>query len=573
VKFLFSQLAYFLSQGEVRRNIGALLRYVVVLVALIALYTVIFHVIMARVEGQQHSWLSGLYWTLVVMSTLGFGDITFQSDIGRLFSIVVLLSGILLLLILLPFVFIRFFYAPWLESRIRMRAPRRVHPGLSGHVILSSWDDLAPGLVERFLIHNIPWVVVEADPAAAGRMHDEGLKVIAGDVESSETWANANVTKARMVVANLEDTINTNITLTVRELAPRVAVTALVRSVDSIDVLELSGADIVLPLPQRLGEQLANRATAGNASCHIVGRFGGLGIAEFPVHNTPLQGRSIRDTHLREAIGVSIIGVWERARLVPARPDLVLSDHSVPVVIGTPQQIERLDELLAIYDANPNPVLVLGGGRVGRAASRALRRVGTPVHIVERNDALLGRIGDAADRAFIGDAADRDVLTRAGLDGAPTVLLTTHDDATNIYLTIYCRRLKPDVRLVSRITHAKNVDAVIRAGADFVLSYAQLGVDSILAALLGNDLVVLGEGVHLFRIPLPGALAGVSLVDSAIGARTGLNVIAIERPDSDSFQPAPGDRLQAADTLVVVGSAEQRQAFAGLWPGAGAESS
>jgi Trk K+ transport system NAD-binding subunit len=190
------------------------------------------------------------------------------------------------------------------------------------------------------------------------------------------------------------------------------------------------------------------------------------------------------------------------------------------------------------------------------------------VHIVERNDALLGRIGDAADRAFIGDAADRDVLTRAGLDGAPTVLLTTHDDATNIYLTIYCRRLKPDLRLVSRITHAKNVDAVIRAGADFVLSYAQLGVDSILAALLGNDLVVLGEGVHLFRIPVPRTLAGVSLVDSAIGARTGLNVIAIERPDSDSFQPGPGDRLQAADTLLVVGSAEQRQAFAGLWPGA-----
>jgi K+/H+ antiporter YhaU regulatory subunit KhtT len=64
-------------------------------------------------------------------------------------------------------------------------------------------------------------------------------------------------------------------------------------------------------------------------------------------------------------------------------------------------------------------------------------------------------------------------------------------------------------------------------------------------------------------------LAGVSLVDSAIGARTGLNVIAIERPDSDSFQPGPGDRLQAADTLVVVGSAEQRHAFAELWPGGG----
>ena len=42
-------------------------------------------------EGQAHSWLTGLYWTLTVMSTLGFGDITFHSDLGRAFSIVVLM--------------------------------------------------------------------------------------------------------------------------------------------------------------------------------------------------------------------------------------------------------------------------------------------------------------------------------------------------------------------------------------------------------------------------------------------------------------------------------------------------
>ena len=82
--------------------------------------------IMGRVEGQQHSWITGFYWTLVVMTTLGFGDITFTSDIGRLFSIVVLLSGVVFLLVMLPFLFIRLFYAPWLESRVRLRAPREV---------------------------------------------------------------------------------------------------------------------------------------------------------------------------------------------------------------------------------------------------------------------------------------------------------------------------------------------------------------------------------------------------------------------------------------------------------------
>ena len=96
-----------------RRNLRVLARFLLVLVGMILLYSVLFHVLMAA-EGQKHSWLTGLYWTLTVRSTLGFGDVTFQSDLGRLFSVVVLLSGTVFLLMLLPFTFIQFFYAPWM---------------------------------------------------------------------------------------------------------------------------------------------------------------------------------------------------------------------------------------------------------------------------------------------------------------------------------------------------------------------------------------------------------------------------------------------------------------------------
>jgi voltage-gated potassium channel len=75
------------------------------------------------------------------MTTLGYGDITFQSDLGRAFSMLVLGSGVLFLLVVLPFTFIQFFYAPWLEAQSRRRARRascRGHP--SGHVILTHYD-------------------------------------------------------------------------------------------------------------------------------------------------------------------------------------------------------------------------------------------------------------------------------------------------------------------------------------------------------------------------------------------------------------------------------------------------
>jgi uncharacterized membrane protein len=108
MKIFTSQISYFLSNRNTKVNIKRLVRFLIGLFALIAFYSIIFHYIMMY-EGQQHSWVTGFYWTLTVMSTLGFGDITFTSDLGRAFSVLVLMSGMLSLLVLLPFTFIEFF--------------------------------------------------------------------------------------------------------------------------------------------------------------------------------------------------------------------------------------------------------------------------------------------------------------------------------------------------------------------------------------------------------------------------------------------------------------------------------
>lgn len=83
------------------------------------------------------------------------------------------------------------------------------------------------------------------------------------------------------------------------------------------------------------------------------------------------------------------------------------------------------------------------------------------------------------------------------------------------YLAVYCRRLKPDLRIVSRITHGRNLEAIHRAGADFVLSYTTLGVGAVMSLMRGYPPVLLGEGVELFSLPVPSALAGRPLRESA----------------------------------------------------------
>ncbi|MEF8940758.1 MAG: NAD-binding protein [Salinivenus sp.] len=561
MKTISTHLSYFLKDREVKRNLSILLRYVVILVAVIAVYTVVFHFIMVYVEGEEHSWITGLYWTLTVMSTLGFGDITFQSDIGRLFSVFVLMSGIVMLLIVLPFAFIRFFYAPWLESQIQNRAPRALPAGTSDHVILTNYDTIAQGVVRRLERDEIPYVVLEPDPVTAANLQMDGIQVVTGDIDSKETYEAVCADRARFLLANHDDQTNTNITLTVREGAPDVPIAALVGDGNSQDILELSGATQVLPIKQWLGEQLATRITATYGEVHPIGQYRDLRFAELPVQHTSLEDQTIRDARIREQTGATVVGVWTRGALQPVRPNTPLAPTSVLVVTGTTEQLRALNRLVVSDDAHTEPVLVIGGGRVGGAAVQALHKRGVPVHLVEKKQARCEVLRPYCADVFCGDAAEYALLEEAGIEAAPSVLLTTNDDATNIHLASYCRRLNPEMRVVSRITHERNVEAIHRAGADFVLSYATLGIDAVYAALRGRRLVVLGEGVDLFTRAVPASLQGTTLAESRIGERTGLNVVALEQGDAFKTDLGGDTTLLPDSHLVLIGSDEQMETF------------
>jgi len=565
MKFASSQFAYLVGDRTARSNIRSLLKYILALAALVTVYAILFHIIKIQVEGEQHSWITGFYWTLVVMTTLGFGDITFTSDIGRLFSIVVLLSGVVLLLVMLPFLFISLFYAPWLEARVRLRAPRQVPAGMSGHVILTEYDAIAVSLVERLRSENVPYFVIEPDPTTAARLVGDGISVLAGENDSSATYERANARNARMLLANCEDTTNTNITITAREIAPQLTIAAIAEEEDSIDVLQLSGATSVLPLKRQLGEYLANRVDIGSSQAHIIGAYRGLQIAELPARDTAFAGQTVRDTRLREKTGVSVVGLWARGKLLPAFPGSTIEPDGVIVVAGSESQIVGLNGLMPKAPGPPPPVLIIGAGKVGQAAAIALTRKGIPVRAIDRFEAALDVMRDTGATLVAGDAADRRVLDRAGVHEASSVLLTTNDDAMNIYLAVYCRRLNPSLRIVSRITHERNVEAIHRAGADFVLSYTTLGVEAVMSLLRGYQLVVLGEGVELFSIPVPKPLHGRRLADSGIGSGTGMSVVALERGTDLTTQLTAETVLPEGSTLLMLGSLEQRKKFGELF--------
>ncbi|CAN0596357.1 unnamed protein product, partial [Laminaria digitata] len=148
MKSIAAQILILTQQRSSRRNLKALGKFIAALIGMILTYTVIFHFIMDY-EEQEHTLISGLYWTLVTMSTLGFGDITFTSDLGRVFTIVVILSGTLFLLVLLPFTFIQFFYAPWVESQAQASMPQTLPETEKDHVLITRLDPVTEALIQK----------------------------------------------------------------------------------------------------------------------------------------------------------------------------------------------------------------------------------------------------------------------------------------------------------------------------------------------------------------------------------------------------------------------------------------
>jgi len=560
MKFIPAQVAFFLQSGEARRNLKLLRRFLAVLLLMMIGYSVLFHFVMAY-EGQKHSWLTGFYWTMTVMTTLGFGDITFHTDLGRLFSILVLVSGVLFLLVVLPFAFIQFFLAPWLEAQSRARAPRELPDTLENHVLLTSLDPVSQNLAYKLGQHKRRYALIVHDVKRALELHDQGFSVMVGDLDLPETYRLARIDRAAMIAATGNDMENTSITFTVRELSGTVPIVADVDHEDSIDILHLAGATHVFQYKAMLGQALAKRAIGSCARANIITQFGALCIAEASATRSPLVGKTIAETNLRQATGITIVGLWERGVFSPAGPETVIQSSSVLMLAGTQEQVNAFDELFCIYVANEEPVVILGGGQVALAAAKELEERGLDYRIVEKDPALA-----TSPRHVLGSAADRDTLQRAGLDKAITAIVTTRDDDMNIYLTVYCRKLCPDLQIISRANLERNVSTLHRAGADFVMSYASMGANTILNLLEEGNVTMMAEGLDVFRMAVPEALAGRPLRECGIRERTGCHVVAVESGGTAIPNPHPDTLLNAADELILVADPISESRLAQLYP-------
>ncbi len=557
MKYLPSQLIYFFQNKTMKKNLRNLRKFLAVIALAMTIYSILFHFIM-EYEGSQYSWITGFYWTLTVMSTLGFGDITFESDLGRIFSMIVLLSGIVFLLIMLPFTFIRFFYAPWLESQAQSRTPHELPEGTRNHIIMTNYDTIAISLIRKLIQYDLHYAVAVQDTQAASDLLDMNVKVVIGELDNPETYRKLRGENAAIVFVNNDDILSSNIIATIREVSESVPIVTIADKYDSIDILELAGATQVFQFTRMLGVTMAQHALGVSTQANIVGTLGGVFIAEAYAAHTPYEGKELIKSGLREKTGVIVVGIWQRGKFVIPRPETVIHPNYILLLAGSEEHFRRYDDFVGSSRSYAAPVVILGGGRVGQAAADTLEERGIDYRVLEKNR---NSVKDN-NKYILGDAADIHALERAGISAeSPSVLITTHNDDINIYLTIYCRKLRPDIQIISRATLDRNISKLYSVGADIVMSYASMGANKIINILKPDEILMLVEGLNIFKARVPGSLTGKTLAENQIRRKTGCNVIAIRSAESFNINPDPAVILEKDEELILIGTAEAEAEF------------
>ncbi|MEA3466738.1 MAG: NAD-binding protein [Thermodesulfobacteriota bacterium] len=552
------QILLFAQNKKAKKNVFLLVRFLLFLTAIIALYSVIFHLLMVY-EGRNFSWITGLYWTLTVMSTLGFGDITFHTDLGLLFTLLVLLSGVVLLLIMLPFAFIQYFWAPWLEAQKDSIIPRSLPETMEDHVIITNFDPLTRNLVEKLKKHLFDYSFVCSDQQTAATIHDAGYNVVLGEIDAPETYEKMQADQAALIVSTADDLLNTNISFTVREISSKVPIACSADTEHSLDILNFPGNTHVFQFMRMLGVNMAQQSMPFS-STNIIGRFEELRVGEFPVRDTNLAGQTLAESRLRNKLGITVIGLLEKGKILPPAPQATLSSTNILIIAGTEDELIRAGEQLALPPPQqlPEPtVLILGGGRVGKAAAAFLNTNKIPYVIVEKRH----NTGTDHKHHIHGDAADINILKAAGIDHAHSVIITPHNDAMNIYLSFYCRQLRPDIQIVSRATAERTVPKLHRAGADLVNSSASMGATSIMNILHPSDVSFFSDALNVFLVPTPDTFIGKPLTELKMREKTQCSLLAMKNNDQFITNPDPTQPLEKTDELILAGSLEAEELF------------
>lgn len=200
--------------------------------------------------------INAIYFTIITIATLGYGDIVPITAIEKLFSVTLALGGVGLI----TYVFslsISIVGERVTEITSGSRLKRKISK-LENHYILCGHGRVGDVVLKELKKRNKEVVVIEKNPKIAERLwEDKRVLAINGDATEDEVLKEAGINSAYgLILSTGEDVDNLFIALTSRELAPDIWIVSRASRRENIKRLLNSGANKVISPEESGGTDL-----------------------------------------------------------------------------------------------------------------------------------------------------------------------------------------------------------------------------------------------------------------------------------------------------------------------------
>jgi len=237
------------------------------------------------------------------------------------------------------------------------------------------------------------------------------------------------------------------------------------------------------------------------------------------------------------------------------------------IVEGDMTQGFRRRRMQKRIDAMHDHYIICGAGQTGTSVIRELTSTDRPCVAIEHNHQHVADVSAIFPELAIlhGDCSDDETLTRAGVHRAAGIVVCTDDDKNALVTTVLARQMNPRVRVVARATSDKAASRLRQAGADGVVSPAQIGGMRLASELVRPSVVTFldqmlrdtNRNLRLEDVPVTSdsPLAGSEVASLKLHEYgTGLLLLALRTTDGEYvFNPSATTRVQAGSHLIAMG--------------------
>jgi len=291
------------------------------------------------------------YVTVQTLTTVGYGDIPPRSAAGRGFAVLIMLMGVGGVALAASTIVQSIVQSELISTFGQRRLSRRMHK-LHDHYIICGSGRVGSHLVRDLKRADEAFVIIELDSDRAAEFSQKGFNVLLGDATLEETLREAGVERARGLAACLpNDADNLYVVLTARDLSPLLHIVARAAEEQAEAKLVRAGANHVVAPTIIGGHRMAvslTKPAVGEFFDSITGSKFGLGFEQVMVESgSPLVGQPLRDTPIRAALGIVIIGIRRRDGEMIFNPaaDAIIEAGDILIAIGQVEALTRLNEM------------------------------------------------------------------------------------------------------------------------------------------------------------------------------------------------------------------------------------